>query len=206
MGFVSAVAGIKKQRLGVIDVKRKTVVGIVGMLFLGGLCVAGRLVDHVPNFTPVLAAALFAGFLYSRRVVAVLVILAAMAISDALIGFYPLGVMLTVYAAMLFPIALRPLLRRLTAGRVLGATLFSSVVFFVSTNLAHWAFMGMYVRSPEGLAHCFAAALPFFRYQIAGDLFFSAVLFGGYLLVRQFRVFGRRRLAGEGREVFSLRG
>ncbi|MFQ5424353.1 MAG: DUF6580 family putative transport protein [Phycisphaerae bacterium] len=185
---------------------RKTVIGIVGMLFLGGLCVVGRLVDHAPNFTPVLAVALFAGFLYSRRAVAVMVILAAMAISDAMIGFYPLVVMLTVYAALLFPIALRPLLRRVTAGRVLAATLFSSVVFFVSTNLAHWAFMGMYARSPEGLVHCFAAALPFFRYQIAGDFFFSSVLFGGYVLVRQFRAFGRRRPADERREVFSLHG
>ncbi len=160
---------------------KKTAIG-VGVLLVG-LCVFGRMIDHVPNFTPLAAAALFAGFLFSRRLVAVIVILAAMVVSDIFIGTYHFGVMLTVYAALLFPVALRSVLKKqLTAPRVVGCALLSSVVFFLVTNFAHWLFMGMYPQTLAGLLTGYAAALPFFKFQLAGDLFWSAILFGGYAL------------------------
>lgn len=160
---------------------KKTAFGV--FVLLVGLCVLGRMIDHVPNFTPVASAALFAGFLFSRRWGPIVLILAAMVLSDAFIGTYPIGVMLTVYAALLFPIALRSILKtRLTAPRVVGCALLSSVVFFIVTNFAHWLFMGMYPQSLSGLLAGYTAALPFFKFQLAGDLFWSAMLFGGYAL------------------------
>jgi hypothetical protein len=38
----------------------------------------------------------------------------------------------------------------------------------------------MYDHTAAGLLQCYAAALPFFRYTLAGDMFFAVVLFGGY--------------------------
>ncbi len=35
-----------------------------------------------------------------------------------------------------------------------------------------------------GLIQCYIAALPFLQYTMAGDLFWSAVLFGGAFLVQ----------------------
>jgi hypothetical protein len=55
-------------------------------LFLVVLCVDMRLVPHVSNFSPVAAAALFAGATFSRRALAVAVPLAAMLVSDAILG------------------------------------------------------------------------------------------------------------------------
>lgn len=160
---------------------KKTAIG--AFVLLVGLCVLGRMIDHAPNFTPLASAALFAGFLFSRRWAAVILILAAMAVSDFFIGTYHVGVMLTVYAALLFPVALRSILKqRLTAPRVVGCALMSSIVFFVVTNLAHWLFMSVYPQSAAGLLASYAAALPFFKFQLAGDLFWSAMLFGGYAL------------------------
>jgi hypothetical protein len=47
----------------------------------------------------------------------------------------------------------------------------------------------MYPRTLAGLAACYAAALPFLRNQVAGDLLYTGVLFGGFaLLERQFPV------------------
>ena len=63
-----------------------------------------------------------------------------------------------------------------------GSALLSSVVFFLVTNFAHWLFMEMYPQTLAGLLTGYAAALPFFKYQLAGDLFWSAMLFGGYAL------------------------
>jgi len=56
----------------------------------------------------------------------------------------------------------------------------SSIVFFGATNLAVWAFSGIYARTLEGLAQCFALALPFFQNTAAGDLAWSLILFGSY--------------------------
>lgn len=167
---------------------KKIAFGIAMVAALIGLCVVSRLVDHAPNFTSLAGAALFAGFWFSRRSVAILVIIAAMAVSDAVIGPYHPGVMLTVYAGFLFPIALRSALRRrLTAGRVVGCALASSVVFFAITNFAVWRFMGLYSEGVGGLVTCYAAALPFFKYQLAGDLCWSGLLFGGFALAGRVR-------------------
>jgi hypothetical protein len=46
----------------------------------------------------------------------------------------------------------------------------------------------MYEHSWQGLVHCYARALPFFRYTLAGDLVFSASLFGGFALIHRFVV------------------
>ena len=43
----------------------------------------------------------------------------------------------------------------------------------------------MYTKTSFGLLACFTAALPFFRNTMVGDMFYSAVFFGGYELVRK---------------------
>jgi len=140
-----------------------------------------RLLPHLPNFTPLAAVALFAGFWFASRGVAMLVPLGAMVLSDLVLGSYDPAVMATVYAALVVPVAMRGILKaRLTPLRVGGTAVISSIVFYLATNLAHWLWMGGYPLTPAGLGACYAAALPFFKYQLAGDLLWSAGLFGAY--------------------------
>ena len=54
-----------------------------------------------------------------------------------------------------------------------------SLFFFVASNFAVWAFSGMYSLDFAGLTQCYVAALPFLQNTVAGDLFWSGVLFGG---------------------------
>jgi hypothetical protein len=42
----------------------------------------------------------------------------------------------------------------------------------------------MYLHTPGGLIQCYVAALPFFRNSLAGDLFWTAALFGLHDLAR----------------------
>ena len=60
------------------------------MALLSAILVAAvlRLVPHPPNFTPIGAMALFSGAYLRRRAVAFVAPLAAILLSDALIGFY----------------------------------------------------------------------------------------------------------------------
>lgn len=163
---------------------------LVGLVLLAAV---GRLVPHPPNFAPVAACALFAGFFFRDvRLALAAPLLAAMVTDQFALGTYPWRVMVVVYAALLFPVALRwfvrrapGALRRWGALRVGGAAVASSLVFFLATNAAHWAFMGMYGEGLSGLAASYAAGLPFLKYTLAGDLFYSGVLFGAYAVAQR---------------------
>jgi hypothetical protein len=156
------------------------------VLFLVALCVAARLLVHVPNVSPVAAAALFAGMMLHRRSLAVVVPLAAMLLGDIVIGFYDWRVMLVVYAAMALPAFIGMLARRYRLSyAVIPSVLAGSLMFFAATNFAVWAFGNMYSQDMTGLIQCYAAALPFLKYTVAGDLFWAAVLFGGAWLVQR---------------------
>jgi hypothetical protein len=51
-----------------------------------------------------------------------------------------------------------------------------ATVFFVVTNFAVWAFQSDYDKSLAGLAECYWAAVPFYRWMLAGDVFYMVVL------------------------------
>jgi hypothetical protein len=114
-----------------------------------------------------------------ERFLAFILPIAAMAISDTLLGFSDWPVTMAVYAASALPAALGLLARR-SAGPILILSLAatSSVIFFVVTNFAVWISGGMYTLEAAGLLRCYVAALPFFQTSLVGDLFWTAVLFG----------------------------
>jgi hypothetical protein len=150
---------------------------------LSFLAVIGRLLSNeltLWNFTPLAAVGLFGGFFFERRLTAAAVTVVAITVSNLFIGTYPNpAVTFTVYAALLFPIALRGIIRtEFSAPRILGCAILSSVVFFVTTNAAHWWFTRAHTFAD--LCDTYILAVPFFRMTLAGDLCFTAVLFGGY--------------------------
>ena len=164
-------------------------------LALVALAAAGRLWQPTWNgeplwhATPLAAVALAAGFLFANPLVAASVPLAALALSNVLLpGYGSLGVAAVVYAATAWPVLLgtcgilgrdRP---RWLA--VVGGSLATSLVFFVSTNLAHWAFTADYSHTIAGLGECFVAALPFYRWMPVGDAAWTVATFGLIMAAR----------------------
>jgi hypothetical protein len=57
-----------------------------------------------------------------------------------------------------------------------------ATAFFLVSNFAVWAFQSDYEKSLAGLAHCYAAAVPFYRWMLAGDVFYLVVLFSCWAL------------------------
>jgi len=153
------------------------------------LCVAARTMTHLPNFTPMASAALFAGFYFHRRAVAFFVPLLAVTLSDLIIGGYSPMVMAAVYASHTVPVLLGIwLAKRTTPLRVGGTAVGSAVLFFTVTNFFHWLSpigTEMFGRSASGLLACYMGALPFFRHTLLGNLFWCTILFGGYAMVTQ---------------------
>ncbi|MDE3162654.1 MAG: hypothetical protein KGL64_05290, partial [Acidobacteriota bacterium] len=70
---------------------------------------------------------------------------------------------------------------RVAAGVVLGPT-----SFFVVSNYAVWAGSAMYPRTWAGLAACYAAAIPFYRNDLASTAIVCALAFGVPVLVRRY--------------------
>jgi hypothetical protein len=68
---------------------------------------------------------------------------------------------------------------------VLGYSLAGSVLFFVVTNFATWAGGTMYPHNAQGLVAAYVAGIPFFQWTVLGTLFYSALLFGGFALLRR---------------------
>ena len=157
---------------------------LVALLCAIAAAAALRLLPHPPNFTPIGAMALFSGAYLGRRGLAFVAPLAALFVSDAVLGFY--RGMGTVYFSVALIVVLGMLaLRRASAPRVGVAAIVSSVLFFAVTNFGMWLFSGFYPRSLAGLETCFIAAIPFFQNTLAGDLFYAALLFGGFAIAER---------------------
>ena len=160
-----------------------------------GLIAAGVVVrlafEVIPNFAPVAAIALFAGFAIRNRMLAAAAPLGVMLLSDAIIGGYHLAVMATVYASLALPVLAGHWLRSFRAGTprtvaaLMGSSLAASVLFFATTNFACWCvYRNVYGPTLAGLLECYASAIPFFRYTLAGDALFALTLFGGYFALQ----------------------
>src|SRR4051812_706455 len=163
------------------------------MLVFGliALDVLVRILPNTLNFSPVAASALFAGAVLGRRL-ALAVPLAAMALSDCVLGFDDWRMTVFVYAGLTLPAMLGALARGSCKPiRLASLAALSSVMFFITSNFAVWMFSGIYARDAAGLLKCYIAALPFFQNTLIGDLFWTAVLFGG-LWVARLAVGGRR--------------
>ena len=148
-----------------------------------------RLVPHPPNITPVGALGLFAGaYIVMRRFW--LVPLLALLVSDIFIGFYHPITMFSVYLAFFIcaMIGRVVLLEHRSMLRIGVVTLSASLIFFVLSNFGDWLSGFNYPLTWEGLVTCYVMAIPFFGNTLLGDLFYVALLFGIYEVVRSLLV------------------
>ena len=154
---------------------------IVGMILFAAVI---RIVPHPWNLAPVGAMALFSGAVIRNRVMAFLFPLAALAAGDFFIGFHVL--VPVVYASFLVSVGIGLWLREnRTIVRLGGAVLVGAVQFFLITNLGVWMFLNSYPKSFAGLVACYVAGIPLFWNTLAGDVFFSALLFGALFLAER---------------------
>jgi len=158
---------------------RERLQSLVGMLPYG-LIAAGailRVAPHPANLAPIGAMALFGGAVLPGAW-AFGVPLAAVFLSDIVLGFYPGWVW--VYGSFALIVVIGKALRAgPTPLRIAGAALCSSVLFFVITNFGEW--LGpLYPHTTAGLRADFIAAIPFFRNTALSDLVYSLAFFGIY--------------------------
>ncbi|MCF7908043.1 MAG: hypothetical protein K9L86_04130 [Candidatus Omnitrophica bacterium] len=139
--------------------------------------IASRLIPHVPNFSPLVAVALFSG-VYWKKPYGYLLPLSIYIISDLIIGTH--NTMAFTWLSIIMIYGLGTFLAKKRTVVTTGFyAIISSVLFFVVTNLGVWM-MGWYPPTLEGLSACFTYAIPFFRTSLAANLVYVVVLFGSY--------------------------
>jgi hypothetical protein len=168
-----------------------------GPLVLAALIVLAaltRVLPHPPNFSPVAAVALFGGAYFAARSWALLVPLVGLLISDLVLASINGGLYASwfggsgiwvVYGCIALTTAIGFGLRgRVTGARVLGYSLAGTALFFVVTNFAAWFGNPMYPQTAAGLAASYIAGIPFLQWSVLGTLFYAAMLFGGFAMLR----------------------
>lgn len=156
----------------------------VGLVALG---VGTRLIPVVTsleswNLNFVWAAALFAGFYFTNRVVAIAVPMLSMLLGDAVAGRYDLRLMAAVYLAILVPVLIGPWVRRrFNVVRVGTGAVATALTFFIVTNFAHWCCLEEH--TVDALVLCYVRAVPFGLSTLASTLLGSGILFGAYAIL-----------------------
>ena len=159
------------------------------------------------GFAPQMAMAIFAGTIIKDKKWAILLPLLSMLLSDILYqvlyvnglstikGFYSgmWGIYLLIAGLTCFGF----LMKRVTILNVIGFSISGSVLFFIISNFLTWIGGGGFGRplTFDGMMLCYGDALAFYRDYglikgfvgnfIIGELFFSAVLFGSYFLLKK---------------------
>lgn len=165
---------------------RPAVANTLVFIALVALAAGSRFAEIAPNFAAVAAAGLFAGFYFRSRAAAIAVPIVAMLVSDVFLGSYPWYQVIAVYGCLTLPVLLGRWMRGSNSAlRIAGSSLAMSVVFFIVTNFSVWL-GGFYGHSLMNLVECYIAALPFFKYTLAGDLLYAGAIFGAYEVVRTF--------------------
>ena len=164
------------------DHRNRTIRDTLVFLLLVSIGVAGRWAQPEWCFTPTAAAAIFAGGYFTSLGIAALVPISILGISDlALASHDNFGVMLATYAVMTVPVLFGRWLRN-SEGRVDAVVrlaicgLVPAALFWLVSNFAVWAFQSDYERSWAGLIRCYWMAVPFFRWMLAGDVFYLTLL------------------------------
>lgn len=149
-----------------------------------------RITDHPFNFTPVVAIALLAGCYINRTLLAWIMPVVILWLSDLYLNNGPYASYYDGFTwftsdlffsliAMFFIVLIgKYLIHKVRMNRILIASLISPVIFFIISNLGAWyALTPIYSRDFNGLMQCYAAGMPFFRAAFIGDVLFTLVVF-----------------------------
>jgi hypothetical protein len=159
---------------------------LTSLIFIIAVLAIYRVLPHPPNFTPLMAAALFAGAHFADKRLAFLLPVLSMLLADLIIGLH--ATLPFVYIGMTRAVALGIMIRHLRGVRpVVLAALAGSLSFFILTNFGTWLVSPeLYSRDWGGLTAAYIAAIPFYQNSLLADIVFTAILFGGWSLAEYF--------------------
>ncbi|WP_462252454.1 DUF6580 family putative transport protein [Ferruginibacter sp.] len=159
-----------------------------------------RLIPHPPNFAPIASLAIFGGTVITNKKYALILPLGTLLLSDILFelftstpGFYDIS-QTFVYGAFILITFLATQIKKVNTKNILFACVWSGVIFFILSNFGMWLTGIYYPKTFNGLMACYAAAIPFYKNELFGNMllntfmsnfFFTALLFGAYAIIKK---------------------
>lgn len=173
--------------------------GILVIVFLIALAGFSRIIPHIPNFTAIGAMAIFGSAHFSKKYLAILVPVLSIWFSDLFINnfIYETSTHFVWFQSFQFytilPMVLISFLgfylfKKYTVSRITIAAILASVIFFLVSNFGTWlSSFSLFPKTLGGLYATYVVGLPFALNTLAGNLFYSLILFGIYhVLTYQF--------------------
>ena len=145
------------------------------ILFFCILLILSRLIPHPPNFTPLIAGAIFLPFLVRYRWLIICLPIFCLLISDFLIGFHT--VMIWTYSAFLLIGFIASKFQSNKLGSLIGQSLSAPTIFFLITNFGVWIGSSMYSQDINGLIQCYFLALPFYASSLLATVLFASLFY-----------------------------
>ncbi len=142
-----------------------------------------RIYPHPPNFTPILALAIFGGAYLPNKRTALLLPIIIMFFSDLIIGFH--SQIYAIYGTIIMLSLLGNTIKTKNIKNLAITGFTGSVIFFIITNFSVWLSDGLYPLTTAGLIECYVMAIPFFHNTLISTLTFLAILFFGYSFVEK---------------------
>lgn len=172
---------------------KRLIVAVIVVLFL----VFARILPHPLNFTPVGAMALLLGSKFKKGYFGIVLVIVSYVISDVFVNgllynswsvnyFLKPTTWIFYSIFMLYFVAGKYIVRGNKTVTIAGASILSSILFFVLSNLLVFLSSSLYPKTISGLVQCYTLAIPFFNNTIAGDLVFSALFFGIFSLAKNY--------------------
>ncbi len=150
------------------------------------------------NYSPVIAMALFGGAVIKDKKFAFALPLFAMFLSDIMFevfnvapGFWGWGQVVS-YCILGLITVIGFRLKKLSVINIAGFSIITSVVFYFLSNSSLWLLENptyrTYSQDFSGYISCMVAGLPFLEKGLFVDLAYSALFFGGYVLLEKYAV------------------
>ena len=134
---------------------KQTLLAII-LILLG---VVLRLLELIPNFSPVTAIALLGGAYLLDKRWSIIIPVASLFISDILLGYknnYPF--------------------------------FHNTIFFFIISNFGVWIVGTLYERNLAGLVNCFDMAIPFYKYTFLGDVVYTLLFFVVFNVIKNLTI------------------
>ena len=146
------------------------------IIILTLFAVFARMIPHPPNFTPVLAIALYCGLNFKNKYL-FCIPLFGMLISDYFLGYH--SSIIFVYVSILLVFYLGYLFyKKYSINNVLLLSIVSSILFFIISNFGVWV-IG-YPKTLSGFLSCYIAAIPFFHNTLFSTISYVLIFHVSY--------------------------
>ena len=154
------------------------------------LAVITRIIPHPWSFTCVGAVLLFSTFYFKNRKISFLIPITIMLCSDLCLLYLQhkpfAGVYIYLCWLVYIPISVL-FIKKIEIKNVALAGISGATLFFITSNFLVWIQGGGlgYTYNLTGLINCYIAAIPFYLNAMAGNLVWSAIIFGIYELSQE---------------------